>query len=156
MFFNKVKMSFKKVRGFECVHCHQWVPFDKFIGTSFRNHCPHCLWSKHVDEKKSGDRLTLCRGDMEPIGLTFKKEGFDKYGKFRQGELMIIHQCQDCGQISINRLAADDEPQMVLKIFEESKKLEKETLEKIKNENIELLTEEDEKEISTQLFGKKS
>jgi len=93
---------------------------------------------------------------MEPIGLTFKKEGFDKYGKFRQGELMIIHQCQDCGQISINRLAADDEPQMVLKIFEESKKLEKETLEKIKNENIELLTEEDEKEISTQLFGKKS
>ncbi len=93
---------------------------------------------------------------MEPIGLTFKKEGFDKYGKSRQGELMIIHQCQDCGQISINRLAADDEPQMVLKIFEESKKLEKETLEKIKNENIELLTEEDEKEISTQLFGKKS
>ena len=147
-------MSFKKVKGFECIHCHRWVPFDKFIGTHFRNHCPHCLWSKHVDEKKSGDRQTFCRGDMEPIGLTFKKEGFDKYGKSRQGELMVIHQCQDCGQISINRLAADDDPQIVLKIFEESKKLEEETLAKLGEERIRLLSQKDEQEIHTQLFGK--
>jgi len=92
---------------------------------------------------------------MEPIGLTFKKEGFDKYGKPKQGELMVIHQCQDCGQISINRLAADDDPQIILKIFEESKKLGEETLEKIKAENIRLLIDKDKKEIQTQLFGKK-
>jgi len=147
-------MSFKKVKGFECAHCHHWVAFDKFIGTHYRNHCPFCLWSKHVDEKKSGDRLALCHGDMEPIGLTFKKEGFDKYGKPRQGELMVIHQCQDCGHVSINRLAADDDSQIILKIFEESKKLAKEILEKIKSENIKLLTDEDREEIKTQLFGK--
>jgi hypothetical protein len=147
-------MNFKKVKGFECIHCHQWVSFDKFIGTHFRNHCPFCLWSKHVDEKKSGDRQAFCHGLMKPIGLTFKKEGFDKYGQPRQGELMIIHQCQDCGQISINRLAADDEPQMILKIFEESKRLEEETLKKIKTENIRVLTDKDKKEIETQLFGK--
>ena len=92
---------------------------------------------------------------MEPIGLTFKKEGFDKYGKPRQGELMVIHQCQDCGEISINRLAADDNPQVVLKIFEDSQKLTKELLIKIKAENIKLLTNKDKEEIQTQLFGRK-
>lgn len=147
-------MKLKKIKGFECAYCHQWVPFDKFIGTRFRNHCPFCLWSKHVDEKKSGNRQAFCHGLMKPIGLTFKKEGFDKYGKPRQGELMLIHQCQNCGQISINRLAADDESQMVLKIFEESKKLGREILEKIKKENIRLLAKEDEREILSQLFGK--
>jgi isocitrate dehydrogenase kinase/phosphatase len=91
---------------------------------------------------------------MEPIGFTFKKEGFDKYGKPRQGELMIIHQCQDCGQISINRIAADDEQATILKIFENSKELEKEILTKLKQEGIRLLSGQDEKEIRTQLFGK--
>jgi len=147
-------MTFKTKRGFECSYCRQWVDAEKFIGTRFRNHCPFCLWSKHVDKQKSGDQRSFCHGLMEPIGLTFKKEGFDKYGKPRQGELMIIHQCHDCRQTSINRIAADDKPEMILKIFEESKKLDKETLEKIKAEDIRLLSKEDEKEILTQLFGK--
>ncbi len=154
MLFNRIKMSFKKVKGFECVHCQQWVSFDKFIGTHFRNHCPFCLWSKHVDEKKSGDRQAFCRGDMKPIGLTFKKEGFDKYGKPRQGELMVIHQCHDCGQISINRIAADDEPEMVLKIFKDSQHLNQEILDKLKEESIRSLTKEDGKEVMIQLFGR--
>ena len=148
-------MSFKKDKGFECAHCHQWVDCRKYIGTHFRNQCPHCLWSKHVDEKKSGDRLTLCRGNMEPIGLTFKKEGFDKYGRPRQGELMVIHQCQDCGQITINRIAADDDPQVILKIFEDSKNINQEVLYKLKEESIRLLTKEDKNEVVTQLFGKR-
>jgi len=91
---------------------------------------------------------------MEPIGLTFKKEGFDKYKKPRQGELMVIHQCQDCSEISINRLAADDNPQVVLKIFEDSQKLSEELKKEIDLEGIQLLTKEDEQEIRTQLFGK--
>jgi len=137
-------MSFKIKKGFECVHCRQWVDCGKYIGTRFRNHCPHCLWSRH----------SLCRGLMEPIGLTFKKEGFDKYKKPRQGELMVIHQCQDCSEISINRLAADDNPQVVLKIFEDSQKLSEELKKEIDLEGIQLLTKEDEQEIRTQLFGK--
>lgn len=149
-----MKMSFKKDKGFECAHCHQWVSVDKFIGTHFRNHCPFCFWSKHVDFKKSGDHQSPCHGLMEPIGLTFKKEGFDKYGQPRQGELMLIHQCQDCGQITINRTAADDEPEMILKIFEDSQKLEKEILTKLEQEGIRLLSGQDEPEIRTQLFGK--
>lgn len=140
--------------GFICNHCQKIVSTKKFIGTHFRNHCPYCLWSKHVDLKKSSDRQSLCHGQMEPIGLTFKHEGFDKYGKERQGELMLVHQCQDCGKININRIAADDDVKKILEIFENSQKLDKEVLEKLKEERIELLSEKDSQEIKTQLFGK--
>lgn len=147
-------MSFKKKLGFKCAYCHRWVDCSRYIGTHFRNHCPYCLYSKHVDEKKPGDRKSFCHGLMKPIGLTFKKEGFDKYGKPRQGELMVVHQCQDCGEISINRLAADDSPQVVLKIFEDSQKLPLDLVKEIENQGIKLLTKKDEEEIKTQLFGK--
>ena len=147
-------MAFKKKFGFSCEHCGSWVSKDQFIGTHFRNHCPFCLWSKHVDERQSGDRHAFCRGPMEPIGLTFKHEGQDKYGRPRQGELMLVHRCQKCGAFSLNRLAADDEIQMVLEVFESSQKRNQEILNKLKEDNIELLTEKDEKEIKIQLFGK--
>lgn len=67
-------------RGFKCIYCHKWVPLDKQIGTTHRNHCPYCLWSKHLDSYSAGDRDSSCGGAMEPLGLTFKHEGFDKYG----------------------------------------------------------------------------
>jgi len=141
--------------GFVCSHCQKFVSTKKFIGTHFRNHCPYCLWSKHVDLKKSSDRQSLCHGQMEPVGLTFKHEGFDKYGKEkRQGELMLIHQCQDCGKININRIAADDDPQMILKIFGNYKNVNEEVLNRLKEEGIHLLTKEDKNEVVTQLFGK--
>ena len=37
---------------FVCEHCGKLVPK---LGYSCRNHCPHCLHSKHVD-KNPGDR----------------------------------------------------------------------------------------------------
>ena len=91
---------------------------------------------------------------MEPIGLTFKKEGTDKYGKPRQGELMLIHRCRGCDGFSINRLAGDDEVLMVEKTFEDSQKLPEELKKEIESEGIYLLVKKDEKEIKTQLFGK--
>ncbi len=33
---------------------------------------------------------------------------------------MLIHQCIECGDISINRIAADDDPDAILNVFEES------------------------------------
>ena len=148
-------MIFKKDKGFECAHCHQWVDCRKYIGTHFRNHCPHCFWSKHVDLEKSGDRQSLCHGQMEPVGLTFKHEGWDKYGQPRRGELMLIHHCTGCGKTSINRIAADDKPEAILNIFQASKELDEETKKKLEKEGIKLLCEKDRKEIKTQLFGKK-
>jgi len=141
-------------KGFNCSHCQKFVSIDSFIGTHFRNHCPFCLWSSHVDFKKSGDRVSQCHGDMEPIGLTFKQEGYDKYGKKKQGELMLIHHCLHCDELSINRIAGDDSPTVVTKVFEDSLKLTKELKNKLKEEKIKLLTKKDKKEVGTQLFGK--
>lgn len=73
---------------------------------------------------------------MEPIGLSFKKECFDKYGRKKQGEIMLVHKCLKCKKISINRLAGDDEPAEILKILRKSS------------------SPQDEKEVLTQLFGK--
>lgn len=91
---------------------------------------------------------------MEPLGLTFKEEGTDKYGNKVQGELMIIHRCLQCQKISINRIAADDGTEQIMKLFEKSKELDDEIKKELADEGIKLLEEKDKKEIETQLFGK--
>ena len=139
--------------GFMCSHCTKWVPETKRMGTKNRNHCPSCLWSAHVDDVVSGDRKSHCGGQMEPIGLTFKNAGVDKYGKPRQGELMLIHKCARCWKYSINRIAADDETQEIMNIFEKSLTLPEEELEKLKTQNINIITKEQETELKKQLFG---
>ncbi len=148
-------MSSNKKKGFLCSHCHQFISIDSFIGTQFRNHCPFCLWSRHVDFRKLGDRQSQCQGEMGPIGLTFKHEGYDKYGKPKQGELMVVHQCLACGSFSINRIAADDDPEVILKLFNESCNITDELKNRLEEEGIDLLAEKDKKEIETQLFGKR-
>ena len=146
-------MEMRKNKGFTCSHCGQFVNVDGFLGTRFRNHCPYCLWSKHV---KLGDKDDPCQGLMEPVGLTFKHEGWDKYtGKPKQGELMVIHQCQDCKTVSINRIAADDSTETILQIFKQSLKPKDNVRQTLENEKIRLLTENDSREIETQLFGRK-
>jgi len=144
----------KEKEDFQCSHCARLVLFSEFIGTEHRNHCPFCLWSKHLDLEKAGDRKSKCQADMEPIGLTFKKEGVDRSGKPKRGELMLIHQCSQCGKISINRIAGDDEAKAILNLFEKSKNLSPELVEKLKNSGIDLLKEKDRQEIITQLLGK--
>lgn len=125
------------------------------IGTKNRNHCPFCLYSLHVDDKIAGDRKSKCRGEMQPIGLTFKKEGTDKYGKERQGEIMLVHECNKCGKININRLAGDDEPKKIMKIFQNSKN-NKSLFSKLKTCNIVLLDEDNQAKIKEQLYGPES
>lgn len=107
-------------QDFKCLNCRKWVSTEKLMGTQNRNHCPFCLYSKHVDLDIPGDRQAKCQNLMKPIGLTFKKEGKDKYGKEKQGEIMLIHFCPRDKKISLNRIAGDDDPEMILKIFQES------------------------------------
>lgn len=142
-------------KNFTCLNCKQVVTIDSDIGTAHRNHCPFCLWSKHVDESKEGDRKSTCQSLMEPIGLTFKKEKPDKYHLEEKGELMLIHQCLGCGKISLNRLAADDEPQRLLELVNKSSTFNKKTKEKLKKSEIYWLSQDDEKEVRRQLFGNK-
>jgi len=139
---------------FICKNCHRPVSL-KALGTAHRNHCPFCLYSRHVDEKTSGDRKSLCGGLMEPVGLTFKHEGEDKFsGQEQQGELMVVHRCLDCGKISLNRIAGDDEPDAILKIFKKSLKISPVFRQKLEEQGIKLAEKKDEEEIRTQLFGK--
>jgi len=66
---------------------------------SYRNHCPKCLWSKHVDLGGPGDRQSPCRGLMKPIGL-----------EHRGGKgWMIVHRCTACGEKRSNTAACDDD-----------------------------------------------
>ena len=37
-----------------------------------------------------------------------------------RGELMLIHECLECQSLSINRIAADDDPEGILTIFHDS------------------------------------
>lgn len=137
---------------FTCSHCGLNVPADVGIGTKNRNHCPRCLFSLHVDNKVSGDRDANCSGEMAPIGITFKQEGKDKYGKEKQGEIMLIHKCIKCGRISINRIAGDDDPDQILKIYNDSKE-NIDLLNELKKEGVILLDNAAEAEIKRQLFG---
>ena len=82
--------------GFVCEHCgHEVVALSN---GSYRNHCPFCLSSKHVDNAL-GDRQSTCGGLMQPIGLRHKS------GK----GLQIVHQCLACGKRSANRVAENTE-----------------------------------------------
>jgi DNA-directed RNA polymerase subunit RPC12/RpoP len=78
--------------GFICMHCgERVVPLNN---GSYRNHCPLCLHSKHVDVVP-GDRQSTCGGRMAPVGL-----------RYRAGKgLQIVHVCLRCGQRSVNRVA---------------------------------------------------
>lgn len=139
----------KRKEGFRCSHCHAWVSL-RVAGTKHRNHCPECLWSKHIGRLEQ--LRETCGGAMIPVGLTFKKEGIDKYtGKPKQGELMLIHQCVRCGEISINRLAGDDNSDVVMKIFEHSLNMPKELRKRLKKEHIDILAEQNREEVKRQL-----
>lgn len=82
---------------FACAHCGATVGIPE-TGTQQRNHCPHCLWSRHVD-LTTGDRRSGCRGMMEPIGVWVRPDG----------EWAVIHRCTACGLVRTNRIAADDD-----------------------------------------------
>lgn len=64
---------------------------------SYRNHCPCCLWSKHVDAARPGDRACDCRGLMRPVAI-----------EQRSGKgMVIVHRCTVCGFVRPNRVAED-------------------------------------------------
>jgi hypothetical protein len=94
--------KFIKVKeNFICEHCNAEV-----LGTGYTNHCPKCLWSKHVDINP-GDRAESCGGMMEPIEVEFKSGNFD-----------IIQQCQKCGAVKRNKVAEDDNPEILIALAE--------------------------------------
>ena len=136
---------------FKCVHCRNLVSAQYFLsGVNNRNHCPYCLWSRHLDLYVAGDRLSACKGQMKPIGLTMKKSR-NKYQIKSRGELMLIHECIECGDLSINRIAADDVPDSVMDVFHASLALSHQVRFQCQEQGIMALTERE--VVSAQLYG---
>jgi len=90
--------------SFACKNCGEFV-LPEGAATKHRNHCPKCLTSVHVDISP-GDRASACQGAMDPISVWVRKNG----------EWAIIHRCRLCGGISSNRIAADDNPTLLMSI----------------------------------------
>lgn len=84
--------------GFDCGNCGASVGSAP---RTYRNHCPYCLFSKHVDEEVPGDRAATCTGLMEPTAIEVLSR--------TDGSYALIHTCRDCSKQSRNKMAADDD-----------------------------------------------
>lgn len=139
---------------FKCAHCHVLVSSAHVLsGVNNRNHCPYCLWSCHLDLYAAGDRLSACKAPMQPIGLTLKKSR-NKYQRESRGELMLVHECSECKTLSINRIAADDDSDTVVAIFQESLVLGQQLQALCQQSGILTLGAGDKKMVHTQLYGR--
>lgn len=76
-------------QGFICSNCGELVyPLEN---GSYRNHCPCCLFSLHVD-CTPGDKASQCRGLMQPVAVHHhSKKGYQ-----------ILHKCLKCGFARFN------------------------------------------------------
>ena len=87
----------RKIEDFVCANCG-----NKVKGTGYTDHCPLCLFSKHVDINP-GDRLCNCQGLVEPISVELKS-----------GKKIIHYQCRKCGyQHQVKALPCDNKEELL-------------------------------------------
>ena len=87
--------------NFICENCGKQV---KKLNYSARDHCPYCLYSKHVDIMP-GDRENKCRGLLKPIGI-------EKY----RNSYKIIYECEKCKKKHKNIIAKDDAFEKIIEL----------------------------------------
>lgn len=139
--------------SFRCIHCGALVAASPlFAGVLNRNHCPYCLWSRHLDLLAAGDRLCACKAPMRPIGLTVKQSP-KRYTRLDCGELMLIHACVECGRVSINRIAADDLTEQIFAVYEQSLD-QSVSIQQFAGQSIRLLGGGDRRLVRMRLFGR--
>jgi hypothetical protein len=89
----------RRIENFVCEHCN-----EKVTGDGYTDHCPRCLWSKHVDTNP-GDRKAGCRGLMEPIEIEPHRNGY-----------RILYRCLRCGYTHRNKTSDQDDFSAILAI----------------------------------------
>ncbi|MRR10442.1 RNHCP domain-containing protein [bacterium] len=137
---------------FICLHCGRLVQVHELLsGVRNRNHCPHCLSSRHLDLYTAGDRLAACKGRMQPVALTLKHDG-NKYNR-DTGELMLVHICDECGKVSINRIAADDDNDLIWRIFTASQHLDADTCAALAHAGVTILEQRQRELVCRRLWG---
>lgn len=87
------------IEDFACENCGIAVK-----GDGFTNHCPQCLWSKHVD-RSPGDREETCQALMRPIGIEVNSDIY-----------ILTHRCTKCGIKKKNKIGKEDSFDAILKI----------------------------------------
>ena len=87
--------------SFTCENCGKMI---EPLVYSARDHCPYCLFSKHVDILP-GDRANECHGLLEPI----------KIEKFKN-TYKIVYKCQKCHQTHKNIMANDDDMDIIIEL----------------------------------------
>lgn len=89
----------RKKESFKCEQCGQQVS-----GNGYTNHCPNCLWSKHVDIMP-GDRAANCQGLMRPTDVNLD-----------HGKWFVVHTCEVCGHNKRNKISNDDDFSVILSV----------------------------------------
>ena len=96
-----MKQFFKNDNEFICENCGKLV---SKLNYTTRDHCPYCLYSKHVDINP-GDRQNQCKGLLRPIGIEKFKNTYK-----------IIYKCEKCNQIHKNIMANDDNMDLIIEL----------------------------------------
>jgi len=66
---------------------------------------------------------------------------------------MLIHACMECGSLSINRIAADDDSESILEVFNTSLQNSDQIRTRSEADGIIMLNAEDDELVRSQLFG---
>ena len=90
---------------FICENCNKKV---NKLSYSARDHCPFCLYSKHVDINP-GDRKNKCNGMLKPVGIEKFKNSYK-----------IIYKCERCGQMHKNIMAKDDDMDLIIELSKQA------------------------------------
>ena len=96
-----MKLFTKNDNSFICEHCKKEV---QPLSYTSRDHCPYCLYSKHVDINP-GDRLNTCLGLLKPTGIEKFKDTYK-----------IIYRCEKCKEIHKNIMASDDNMDLIIEL----------------------------------------
>lgn len=94
-----MKRFTKRIENFTCAHCGATV-----TGNGYTNHCPQCLYSKHVDNTP-GDRASTCGGMMKPVAVEKSGDTF-----------IITHKCEKCGKTIRQHASSDDNTDAIISI----------------------------------------
>jgi hypothetical protein len=96
------KNFIRKKENFVCGNCGFEVK-----GNGYTDHCPKCLWGKHVDEEIPGDRASDCGGLMEPVGAEFQISNL---------EFKIKYKCTKCRHEFTVRSFEEDDREVLMKL----------------------------------------
>ena len=96
-----MKLFTENDNEFICEKCNKKV--DKLLYSS-RDHCPYCLYSKHVDINP-GDRANECKGLLKPVGIEKFKDTYK-----------ILYKCTKCNKEHKNIMANDDDMNLIINL----------------------------------------